>query len=546
MMLSRSPFLSTVLLLLVALLAAGCGKKNQVAGSAAGTAGSTAGAKAFHFSNGTEPQDLDPQIVTGVPENKIVNALFEGLVAEGPAGSDTVGGVAERWDVSPDGLTYTFHLRPAAKWSNGDPLTAQDFLLSYRRILTPSLAAEYAYKLHHVVGAEEFNQGKSTDFSTVGFKAVDAHTLEIRLKHRTPFLIEAMKHYSWFPVHLPTIEKHGGAARKGTPWTRQENLVGNGPFVLKEWRPNQKILVTRSPTYWDRDAAKLDEIHFYPVESIDTEERMFRTGQILKTYELPVSKIDTYKRDFPDSYRQDPYYGIYFFRFNTTKPPLDDKRVRRALALAIDRESIVRNVTRGGQVPAYNLVPPSERYKSTARIQGDLADARRLLAEAGYPEGRGFPKIDILYNTSENHRAVAEAMQQMWRTNLGIDIGLTNQEWKVYLDSMDVLNYRIGRAGWIADYTDPNTFMDMWVKDGGNNDTGWSNAEYERMLAESYTAPNETARFALYQKMEAILADEVPILPLYFYTRVYALSPKVKWVANVLDNRNWKFVDVAP
>lgn len=546
-MLRRSRFL---LLVVVPLLLLGCGKKQTSApGSApkgASPAPGAAGEKILHFGNGTEVQDLDPQIVTGVPENKVINALFEGLVSTGPEGSDTVPGTAERWDVSPDGLVYTFHIRADARWSNGDALTARDFVRSYQRILTPSLAAEYAYKLHHVIGAEEFNRGQLKDFAQVGVKALDDRRLEIRLKRRTPFLLEAMKHYSWFPVHLPTIEKFGDPYRRGSAWTRAENIVGNGSFVMREWRANQKIIVARSPTYWDRANVKLDQIHFYAIESMDTEERMFRSGQLHKTNELPVSKIDTYKRDFPAAYREDPYYGVYFYRLNTTRAPLNDKRVRRALALALDRDAIIKNVARGGQTPAYNLVPPSPRYRSTVRIQGDLAEARRLLAEAGFPEGRGFPKLDLLYNTSENHRTIAEAVQQMWRRNLGIDIGLVNQEWKVYLDSQDVLNYDICRAGWIGDYTDPNSFIDMWVKGGGNNDTGWSSAEYERLLAASYAAPDDTARFALYQQMEAILADEVPFVPLYFYTRVFALNPKVKWPVNVIENHNWKFVDLAP
>jgi oligopeptide transport system substrate-binding protein len=283
-----------------------------------------------------------------------------------------------------------------------------------------------------------------------------------------------------------------------------------------------------------------------PTESIDTEERMFRTGQVDKTNELPNTKIDTYKREFPESYRQEPYYGVYFFRFNVTKPPLNDKRVRRALALAIDRESIVRNVTRGGQTPAYNFTPPSPKFKSEARIAGDLAEAKRLLAEAGFPEGRGFPQVSILYNTSENHRAIAEAIQQMWRTRLGVDIGLTNQEWKVYLDSQDTLAFDIARAGWIADYVDPNTFMDMWRTGGGNNDTGWSNATYDALLDESAKVSSDAERFAIYQKLEAMLADEVPIIPLYFYTRVFAMNPKLRFVPNVIDNRSWKFVEFLP
>jgi oligopeptide transport system substrate-binding protein len=542
-MLRSSPLFA---LLLSVVLVSGCGRKEAKSGSASSSgAGGAAGTKVLNLGNGTEPQDLDPHIVTGVPEHHVITALFEGLVGEGPSGSDSVGGAAERWDISPDALAYTFYLRANGRWSNGDPVTAQDFIRSFQRILTPTLASEYAYKLHDVVGAEEFNKGTLTDFSKVGFTAKDDRTLEIRLKRRAPYLIEALKHYAWFPVHLPTLAKHGDPLRKGSAWTRPENIVGNGPFILREWRANQRIVVTRSPTYWDKDAVKLDQINFFPTESIDTEERMFRTGQLHKTNELPIAKIETYRRDFADSYRQDPYYGVYFYRLNVTKPPLNDKRVRRALALAIDRDALVKNVTRGGQTPALNFVPPSAQYTSQAQLKGDLDEARRLLAEAGFPEGRGFPRIEILYNTSENHRIIAEAIQQMWRRNLGVDIGILNQEWKVYLDSQDVLRYDICRAGWIGDYTDPNTFMDMWVKDGGNNDTGWSNPEYERLLAESQSAPDDAARLATYQKMETLLMDELPFIPIYFYTRVYAINPKVRWVKNVLDNRNWKFVDIA-
>jgi oligopeptide transport system substrate-binding protein len=539
----RSPWLGCVVAGIICL--AGCAKSEPKADAGAPTA-STVPRTVLNYGNGTEPQDIDPQVVTGVPENKIVNALFEGLVAEGPTGSDTVGGVAERWEISPDGRVYTFFLRTTAKWSNGDPVTAQDFVASYRRILTPSLGAEYAYKLHHVVGAEAFNKGELKDFAQVGFAAPDAHTLRITLKHRAPFLIEAMKHYSWFPVHIPTVEKFGGLARKGAAWTRPENLVGNGPFVLKEWRPNQRLVVTRSPTYWDRERVKLETINFMPTESIETEERMFRTGQVDRTNELPNNKIETYKREFATSYRQDPYFGVYFYRVNVTKAPLNDKRVRRALALAIDRESLVRNVTRGGQQPAYNFCPPSPLFTSNARIEGDLAEAKRLLAEAGFPGGKGFPKVNILYNTSENHRAIAEAIQQMWRTRLGVEIGMANQEWKVYLDAQDTLNYDLCRAGWIADYTDPNTFMDLWVTGGGNNDTGWSNATYDGLVRESLAAGSEAERLAIYQKMETILADELPVIPIYFYTRVFAVNPKLRYVPNAIDNRNWKFMEFLP
>ena len=537
---SVRPLVAVAVLGALSLAATGC-RRAESASVPAGGAGAAA-PRVLTVGNGAEPQDLDPQTVTGVPENKLINAFFEGLVSNGPTGDDTVGGVAERWEVSPDGLRYTFHLRADARWSNGDPVTAEDFIRSYRRMLSPEIAAEYAYKLFHVVGAEEYQRGELKDFSQVGFRAPDARTLEIRLKRRVPFLLEAMKHYSWYPVHIPTIEKHGGLARRGSGWTRVENFVGNGPFVLREWRANQQIVGERSPTYWDRANVQLDQIRFLPVESIDAEERMFRRGQLDKTYELPLVKIDEYRRDRPESYRQDPYYGSYFFRFNVTRKPFDDVRVRRALALAIDRESLTRNVVRGGQVPAYALTPPSAAYTPEARLEGTLDDARRLLAEAGFPGGKGFPPVELLYNTQENHRKLCEAIQEMWRRNLGIEVTLVNQEWKVYMQTMNELQYDIARGGWIGDYLDPHTFLDTFVTGGGNNRTGWGDARYDALLEQSYGAPDEPARMRILQEMERILLEQVPIIPIYYYTRVYALSPRVHHPASLIDNQNWKHV----
>jgi oligopeptide transport system substrate-binding protein len=304
------------------------------------------------------------------------------------------------------------------------------------------------------------------------------------------------------------------------------------------------IVAGKSPTYWDRETVKLDAIHFFPTENLETEERMFRTGQLHKTYELPASKIEVYQRDFPDSYRSDPYYGSYYFRFNTTRPPLNDIRVRRALSIAIDRESMARNVVRGGQQPAYGLAPPTAKFTARAKVREDVAEAKRLLAAAGYPEGRGFPRIELLYNTQDNHRRVCEALQEMWRRNLGIDVGLLNQEWKVYIRSMDQLDYDVARGGWIGDYNDPNTFYDTFVTGGGNNRTGWSSARYDQLLRDTGAAADEPARMELYQQMEQILVDEMPIMPVYFYRKIYALSPKVNWPANPLDNQNWKFVSL--
>ncbi len=531
-------------------LTAGCAKKHPSSSadsaSPAPAPAREIGTKIIRVGNGTEPADLDPHVVTGVQEHKIITALLEGLVTYAPDGG-IAPGVAERWDVSDDGLVYTFHLRENAKWSNGEPITSQDFVSSFKRILTPSLGAEYAYKLFHLVGAEEFNTGKITDFSLVGAQGLDARTLRLTLKHRTPFLLESLQHYAWFPVHIPTVTKFDGLTRKGSAWTRPGNFVGNGPFVLVDWKPNQKITVTRSPTYWDHASVKLDGIEFFAIDNAETEERLFRTGKLDYTYSLPLNKIETYRREHADTYRQDLYYGTYFYRLNVTRKPLDDKRVRRALALGIDRDAIIKNILRdAGQTPALNFTPPSAKFKADARIAGDLAEAKRLLAEAGYPDGKGMPPVEILFNTLDAHRVIAEAIQQMWRTRLGINATITNQEWKVYLDSQQTLNYQVARAGWIGDYDDPHTFLDLWVTGGGNNQTGWSNANYDRLLRSALETKTEEERMAVYQKLEAILADEVPAIPIYFYTHVYAISPKVKnWAVTPLDNRAWKWVDLA-
>ena len=525
------------------LAVAGCVKKAP----SAPVGGSTAGKKVLRAGNGAEPQDLDPHTITGAPEHKLIQALFEGLVCEDPQ-LNIVPGVAERWEISPDGLVYTFHLRADAKWSNGETITADDFLQSYQRMITPALAAEYSYMLWHVVGAEDFNKGKLTDFAQTGFKALDPRTLQLTLRQRAPFLLHAMNHEAWQPVPIATIKKFGSLDSKRTPWTRPENFVGNGPFVLKSWRPGQLIVAARSPTYWDRANVKLDEIEFYPIELTDTEERMFRAGQLDLTYEMPLTKISVYRRENPAALRLDPFDCVYFYRFNIARKPFDDVRVRRALTIAIDREQIVKNITLGGEQPAYHLVPPNLLgYVSQHHFREDVAEARRLLAEAGYPEGKGFPKVELLYNTVEKHRVIAEAIQQMWRKNLGIEITLFNQEWKVYMDAQHTRNFQLARGGWQADYVDPHVFFDIWQTGGGNNDTNWGSPEYDRLLRAALDAPNDAARFEIYQQMEKIFVEELPVIPVYFYTFARLVSPRVKnFVTTPLDNFPWKHVDLAP
>jgi oligopeptide transport system substrate-binding protein len=484
----------------------------------------------LHWGNGTEPQELDPHIVTGVPEHHILIALLEGLVLKDPETLEPIPGVAESWTISGDGLVYNFKLRDNARWSNGDQVTAEDFVWSWWRALQPALGNQYAYMYFPIKNAEAFAQGNLEDFDEVGVKALDTLTLEITLNHPTRYFLQLLDHYSMFPVHRPTIEKFGAPDERGTRWTRAGNFVGNGAFTLKNWQLNKIVSVEKSPVYWDRDAVKLNGINFYPTENVSTEERMFRAGQLHVTGSLPVDKIAVYKKQQPDNLRITPYLGTYFYRFNTTVDHLADPRVRRALAMSIDRTKIVERVTKGGQIPAYAYTPTDTLgYTPDDGFRYNPEGARALLAEAGYPEGKDFPTTEVLYNTSEGHRKLAVAIQQMWKQELNIDVALNNQDWKVYLDNVDNGHYQIARAGWIGDYVDPNTFLDMWVTDGGNNRTGWANAEYDNLvLKQSPQASSRAARYQAFKQAEAILLRDMPILPIYYYTSNHLVHHSVR------------------
>ena len=496
--------------------------------------------------NGTEPAGLDPHVVTGVPEHNILSAMFEGLVSENPVDLHPEPGVAKSWEISEDGRTYTFHFRDNAMWSNGDPVRARDFVYSFRRILSPGLGAEYAYMLYPLRNGKAFNTGKIDDFSEVGVKADDDLTLIIELENPTPYFLELLNHYSWWPVHPPTIEKFGKIDQRGTQWTRPGNIVTNGAFTLKDWQINRHIVVEKNPLYWDAEKVKLTEIHFLPIDSADTEERAFRTGYIHLTETIPMHRINYYMENRPELMRLDPYLGTYYYRINTRVPPLGDKRVRRALALTINREDITRYITRGGQLPAYFLTPPNTSgYTARARFEYNVEQARELLAEAGFPGGRGFPDLEILYNTSEGHRSIAEAIQQMWKEALNIKVKLLNEEWKVYLASVANGDFQISRAGWIGDYNDPNTFLDMWLTGGGNNMTGWSNSEYDQLIELAGRTIDTRERFEYFQQAEAILMDELPVIPIYFYVRNLLIHPSVKgWHPTILDHHPYKFVSL--
>ena len=501
----------------------------------------------YHHGNGSEPQGIDPHIVTGVPEHHILISLCEGLTIPNPnpmGSNGYIPGTAESWIISDDGKEYIFKLNKNAKWSNGDPVTADDFVWSWRRILTASLGSQYPDMLYYLVGAYEYHNGQIDNFDEVGVKALDTHTLKVNLKNPTPFFIGLLSHYSTWPVHKETVLKHGDIDDRNGEWTRPGNFVCNGPFQLKTWELNNKIVVEKNPHYYDASMVRLNEIHYYPVSNVMTEDRMFRAGQLHLTSSMPTQKCPIYIEEKNPNLKIDPYMGTYFYRINTENETLSDLRVRKALAYSIDRQLLVDKVTQCGQIPAYSFTPPgSNGYQPSTEIPYDPVLAKQLLAEAGYSSDNPFPKLEILFNTNEGHRKVALAIQQMWQNELGIQVELVNQDWKVYLSREMVGDFQISRAGWIGDYEDPNTFLDLMRPNRGNNKTGWENMDFDALVEEANTINDQDKRYELLNEAEKILIDNMPIIPLYTYVRVYQLSPDVKgFNPHILDHHHPKFI----
>jgi len=497
----------------------------------------------LHRGIGPDLADLDPHLATQSGSYHVLSALFEGLVAEDPVDLHPVPGVAERWEMSADSLTYTFFLRADAKWSNGDPVTARDFIASWRRILTPALGAENANLLYVIQGAEAFHKGL-TGFDQVGLAAPDARTLRVTLEHPALYFLPLLNHPAFFPVHLPTVVKYGSATQRGNAWAEPGHLVGNGPYVLAKWRRGQEIVVERSTTYWDALNVRLSAIHFHTLDSVDAEERAFRAGQLHLTDALPPDRIAAYRRDAPELLRIDPLLGTYFYRLNVTRPGLNDPRVRRALALAVDRDAIVARILHGGQQPAHAFTPPGTAgYTPAAGIPTDFAEARRLLAEAGYPGGRDLPPLELLFNSSETHRVIGEAVQEMWHKELGVEVRLLNQENSSIGEARRAGNFQILRSVWIADYADPASFLDIWRSDSGNNFTGWSSSAYDGLLFAAARTTDPAARNAFFQQAEALLLEAVPFIPIYHYTHVFLCQPSVQgWHPTSLDHHPYKHV----
>ncbi len=490
-------------------LCAGCAKREESKKSEA----------ILRISQRNEPATLDPQVSALPDEFFIIRALSEGLVTPAPAGG-TQPGAAEKWETSSDGLTWTFHLRADARWSNGDAVTARDFVYTIRRALTPALAAPKAPLFFALKNAAAFYRGAVTDFASVGAAAPDDHTLVLTLEHPTPHLLALVASGPWLPVHEATVEKFGNT--RDSAWTRPGNFVGNGPFVLAEWQHNQHIVVKKNPHYHNAGHVLLDGISFDAFDNGDSEERAFRAGQLDVTMSVPFSKLPTYAAPVLQT---QPLAETRYLALNVSRPPLNDPRVRHALALALDRQSLVDAVLKGGQQPTLNYIPANlGDYTPVARVNADAKTARWLLAEAGFPEGRGFPSLEL---STWTNPSVVEAIQQMWRRELGIEVSIVQREAKVHQAALHSGDFAIGFMPAIPDYGDPAALFGELVTGASNNFSHWSNANYDSLVAEAGRTSDATRRLELYHEAESVLVTELPIVPLYFNTQNFLVAPRV-------------------
>lgn len=501
----------------------------------------------------SEPQTIDPALNSAVDGAMMVQHVFEGLMkwtdsgspVEGAESADLaklVNGQAESYEKTDNGdgtVTYTFKLRDDAKWSDGQPVTANDFVYAWRRLATPATAADYCYMIDMVKGYDEVNGG-TADPTTLGVSAPDDKTFVVDLTYDCPYFMEICA----FPATLPLREDIVSA--NPDQWTFEpDTYIGNGPYKMTQWEHNSKIVMEKNPEYYDYDKLGPDSITWRLMDDNNAMLASYKSGDLDFVEDVPVDEIPSLLSD--GQLNIVPYIGTYYVCYNTQKAPFDDWRVRKAFTLAIDSQYIVENVTQTGQVPATGFVPSGISDADTGsdfrsvggeywtapttaeQYQKNCEEAKQLLADAGYPDGQGFPTITYLYNTSDNHKAIGEALQSEWKTVLGVDIKLENQDWSVFLENRKQGNYDIARNGWIADYNDPISFLDMWVTGGGNNDAQYSNTDYDAAIKEAKSTADPAARMAAMHKAEDILMGQDWTLgPIYFYTQKYMLNPDVK------------------
>jgi oligopeptide transport system substrate-binding protein len=527
--------------ILAAALSAGCGTGSDTprrGGPIGGESGTElAERQVLRWGNGAEPQGIDPHRSEGVPSSNIQRDLFEGLTSEAPNG-DVIPGVAERWQISEDGKTYVFSLRENARWSNGDPLTAHDFVYSLRRTLDPATESRYGFILFAIVNAEEIAAGRLPP-EELGVRALDDYTLEVELVNPAPYFPGVLTHSASYPVHRGNVEQHGER------FTRPGNLVSNGAYQLADWVMQSHLRLTRNPHYWDNERTVIDEVYFYNTEDLSAEVRRYRADELDITYnQLPRAQLDWMRANLGDELVVGPYLGTYYYGFNVTRPPFEGNlSLRKALTLAIDRETIAGSIMNAGEIPSFGWVPAVEGYTPQQMPEAEWTqdereeEARRLYQEAGYSRERPL-RVEILYNTHEDHRRIAVAVAAMWRDVLGVQTEILNQEWRVFLDTRHARrDTQVYRAGWIGDYNDAYTFLELNLANSELNHSGWSNAEYDRLLrvASSQVDPERRAEYL--QQAERLLLEELPVMPIYYYSSARLVKPWVDgFESNIMEH----------
>ncbi len=484
----------------------------------------------LYWNVGSEPKTIDPGLNAASDGGDVINNMFEGLMRE--VNGKIEPAVAESYTVSDDKLVYTFTIREGIKWSDGQPLTANDFEYSWNRVLDPETASEYSWIF------DEANVDS--------FKALDERTFEVTLKAPAPYFLGLTAFYTFFPVRQDAVEAGADGAWAVDP----AKSIVNGPFMLEDYRNGDKLVLVKNPNYWRADDVKLEKIEGLMIVDEATALTGYESGQIHIIDEMPNAEIPRLLAEDP-TFMIMPMDGVYYYALNTKVEPMDDPKVRRALTLAIDRTAIVETVTKGGQIPATNMVSQASRDEAGEVFSmraGDygipvdgsgVEEAKQLLADAGYPNGEGFPSLEIMYNTSESHKAIAEAIQEMWKQNLNIDVTLTNQEWAVFQDTRKQGNFQIARSGWIGDYSDPMTYLGMFVTGSPMNYSRWENADYDALLeAAKIQAPAE--RFASLEEALDLVMDGSAYMPIYYYTDPIMVSDKVSnWEKNTRNT--WFF-----
>ncbi|MEG0641676.1 MAG: peptide ABC transporter substrate-binding protein [Clostridium sp.] len=504
--------------------------------SLAGCGSSSSSDNTIVFNIMEEEKTIDPGINDSMYASTLILNAFEGLTILNDKQMPKPG-VAEKWDMSPDGKVYTFNLRKDAKWSDGKPVTAKDFAFAWKRVLTKETAAPYSGYLYCIKGAEAFFEGKAKDVE--GIQVVDEYTLKVTLENPTAYFLQLTA----FPTYMPVRED----VVKDVAWaTKPETYISNGPLTLKEWKPKDIMVYERNANYWNKTIVKLDRLEVRMIAEPTNSLNAFKTGELDYIEKPPAQEVPNLLKDGTGKQYQN--IGTYMYMFNISdkmkaKNPeaykaMNDPKVRRALSLAIDRKAIVETATKGGEIPANSIIPPGIKdskgnefkTKEYFPVQGNVEEAKKLLAEAGYPNGQGFPEIELMYNNGGGHEQVAQAAQEMLRKNLGINIKLSNQEWKVFLNTMKEKDYTMCRKGWVADYTDPSTFLKLFETKGENNDTGFTDPKVDAILKKAGSEIDETKRIGMYHEAEAIIMESMPVIPIYYYTDIVCINPKVKGI----------------